>query len=759
MIKIKNRDAFLLKDIPNIHPESMAYLVFWKEQKRRCIEGFWAQDSKEKTHSDYRWMPPNLYFYVNFGTILHQPEDAPKTAPKKRVRPLLRDIEWEFFYNFMQIRGFSGFSDDEEYSCNNELKWYESGLVTSKPVSSTCYNSKGEVKKYQDPQIYIRKLFNKPVGKPLYENEALNLMMLGSRGFGKSYLVGVGIVLHEWIFDGARYYSQETIDNPYKVEIFVGAALSSKSSELLEKFSLAYRELPGIYAKGTNDEIPPPFFKDSSGSLAPNNMKNPFRNEYQKKIAGKWNTYGSGSKVLHGIYTTENPEAAAGTRPGLMIIEEVGLMSNTLRVHGSNDAAQREGAVKFGSSIYLGTGGNIEKILETEVIFRNPRSYDFLEFEDTWEGRGKIGWFVPAHYALNQYKDENGNTKEEAALKYIMEKREVKRQSGGPYALEAEMMNYPIKPSEMFIKKGGSFFPKADLMARLAEVEASHRLSDASWKAELTIEESGAIKYHTSEKPVVRDFPLTRDTNVDGAIEIFEMPQKDKEGNIANFRYIAGNDPVDDDDNTDNSLSLQSTFIYDLWTDRIVAEYTARTYIAEEYYEQVRRLLLFYNATLNYEQQKKGLYAHFKNKNSLYLLAETPEILKDKSMIKKRGIIGNKIYGTNANDAINAWGRDLILNMLLRPAYGEEEKLQNIHKISSIGLLKELIGYDGEINCDRVSALSMCLILREDMINFIKSGESKEDKAKKDFWEKTFENYKNQNSNIKIHRTKIIWKT
>jgi hypothetical protein len=65
-----------------------------------------------------------------------------------------------------------------------------------------------------------------------------------------------------------------------------------------------------------------------------------------------------------------------------------------------------------------------------------------------------------------------------------------------------------------------------------------------------------------------------KDNKAKGAIEIFEMPQKDREGKVYRNRYILGHDPVDDD--SANTMSLTSTFVFDLFTDRIVAEYTGR---------------------------------------------------------------------------------------------------------------------------------------------------------------------------------------
>lgn len=58
-------------------------------------------------------------------------------------------------------------------------------------------------------------------------------------------------------------------------------------------------------------------------------------------------------------------------------------------------------------------------------------------------------------------------------------------------------------------------------------------------------------------------------------------------------------------------MSLGSIFVLDLWTDKIVAEYTGRPMYAEDYFEICRKLCIYYNAALNYEQNKKGLFGHF----------------------------------------------------------------------------------------------------------------------------------------------------
>lgn len=730
-IRINNRKNFLLKEIPSLHPESAEYVRFWKLQKKRCIEGLWSKDDASVEidlineidydslgKGNWRFQPGNSFFYVNFGTILHKPEDAPKSAPKKKIRPNLRDTEWELFYNWLECRGFSGFSDDEEYSCNTGLL-----DILKDPrikLDKTCYNSEGKLKNYINPREYLRKLHDKPLGIPLYQNPAKDLFLLGARGIGKSFSVGVGIILYELLFDGAKVYDEETIKNPYKVEIFVGAGLSSKSSELLEKTKQALNLLPGSWGENTDDYKPSPFFKQMAGNLDPNNMKNVWRHEYKKKVGSKWVTGGSGSNIKHGIYTTENPEAAAGGRYSVAVVEEWGLLGNSLAVHGSNTATLMEYPWKFGSSIWIGTGGNVEKIQEAEIMFRDPEAYDALAFDDEFEGSGKIGWFIPAYYAMDKYKDENGNTDVEAALAEIESIREKKRKAKDPTALALEMMNYPIKPSEMFLNAQNSIFPQAMIKSHLAEVLANpYRYGNSYYYVDLQFDSKGELKIeHINGNAVEVEYPIKTNKDRPGVICLFEMPKKDHEGNVIRNRYLQGTDTYDDDESVTNSLG--STFVLDSFTDRIVAEYTGRR-DTEEFYEITRKLNILYACEHNYEQNKKGLYAHYNVKNSVHLLCDTPEILRDVGDITISKV-GNKRKGTVTSAPVTSFGMRNIVSWLKTPAYGEDEEsnILNLHKIGSVGLLREMLNYNGG-NADRISAMIMLMILRADKLKNIET--------------------------------------
>lgn len=755
-IRINNRKNFLITEVPTLHPQSLGYSVYWKTHKRRCIEGFWSIDDADvqidvdkaipqdtlASSAKWRFMPGNLYFYVNFGTILHKPDDAPKSSPKKKIRPLLRDLEWELFYNWLEARGFSGFKDDEKYTCNRELidKNHKG------EYDETCYNSEGKLKDYIDAREYLRKLHDKQLGYPLYQNMAQDLFWLGARGLGKSFSVGGGIVLPELLFDGAKVYDEESIKNPAKVEIFVGAALSSKSADILAKTKQGMDELPGAFGD-SKEYIPAPFAKSMAGTLGPNNMKNPWRHEYEKKLGGTWRKFGTGSNIKHGIYTTENPEAAAGGRYMIAVVEEWGLLGNSLAVHGSNTATMMDFPWKFGSGMWLGTGGNVDKIQEAEVMFRDPRGFEALAFNDVWEGTGEIGWFVPAYYGMNKFKDENGNTNIAKALEYIEGRRALKRKSKDSSALALEMMNYPIVPSEMFLNAAGAMFPQAELKAHLANVTAKpHEYENSHYHGELVWDSDGKLKWvKGNQNKLEKQYPIDNNKERPGIIEIIEMPKKDSAGDVLRNRYIQGTDTYDDDES--KTTSLGSTFIFDTWTDRIVAEYTGRRG-TKEFYEITRKLNIYYNAVHNYEQNKKGLYTYYDQKNSTHLLCDTPESLKDVADITISKV-GNKRKGTHASKPINAYGLRLILDWLLSSAYGESEdsEILNLHTIHNEGLIRELMGYNHDGNFDRVSAMIMVMILKEERIKYIerKQKQKVQSLLKDDFFTRNFDEKFNGN--------------
>lgn len=173
---------------------------------------------------------------------------------------------------------------------------------------------------------------------------------------------------------------------------------------------------------------------------------------------------------------------------------------------------------------------------------------------------------------------------------------------------------------------------------------------------------------------------------------------------------------------------MPSIIVLDLFTDKIVAEYTGRPKFADDFFEVVLKLLEFYNAVALYENDKKGLFRYFDYKNKLHLLADTPQHLKDMDVIKSVGY-GNKAKGVNSSKVINSYGRRLYRDWLLTESNQQEfdeegnqvgTKL-NMHTIRSICLVEETIQWNIDGNFDRVSAMGMLMIYRAEMMKYLES--------------------------------------
>ena len=211
----------------------------------------------------------------------------------------------------------------------------------------------------------------------------------------------------------------------------------------------------------------------------------------------------------------------------------------------------------------------------------------------------------------------------------------------------------------------------------------------------------------------VEKFPHKGDDDNTGCVVIWEHPWKNEEGEIPFGMYIGGTDPYDQDNST--TMSLGSTFIYKTFTkfDQTynipVAEYTGRPERSDQYYENLRMLLEYYNAQTLYENQLKGLKIYFQQKKCMHLLKEQPTILSD--IIKNSKVArGHGIHMTSGiKTQCEIYLRDWLLEK--RGEDKDGNQILNLHTIYSIPLIQELIAYDTKHgNFDRAIAF-MCTIM------------------------------------------------
>lgn len=432
---------------------------------------------------------------------------------------------------------------------------------------------------------------------------------------------------------------------------------------------------------------------------------------------------GTQNTVL-GVSSKDDESKLRGKRAAKILVEEFGSFPRLVDMYNVLIPSVQEGDIVFGQIIMVGTAGDNESdFAGAQEIMYNPKGYNMYALPNVFDkynqGKPYFVFFFPGYVNRKGCYNENGVSDViKALIEILMNRYRVKYNSTDPNTIIKTIAEVPITPAEAIVKTGVNMFPVADLTERIGQLDANPTEYDDVYVGDLVFNKDGQVEYKPTSATPIRDFPH-KDNKIEGAIEIYQMPEIDKNiGKPYNDRYILGADPYDDDES--NTMSLGSIFVLDLWTDRIVAEYTGRPSFADDYYEICRKLCLFYNGRLNYEYNKKGLFSHFSTRNSLYLLTDVLDFLKEKQMMKDG--YGNKSKGTNASPAINAYARSRLRSWLLAPVPimqtidGEEKEVMvpRLFTVRNRALLKELINYNSEGNFDRISAMGMLMLLRED---------------------------------------------
>ena len=424
-----------------------------------------------------------------------------------------------------------------------------------------------------------------------------------------------------------------------------------------------------------------------------------------------------------GVSSKDDPDKLRGKRSSKIVIEEFGNFPKITDTYRVILPSVQEGDIVFGQLILIGTGGSEGADFEgaAEILF-NPDGFNIKGLPNVYDkvgGKGKTIFFFPAFINRKGCYNEDGiSDVPKALLELCYNRYIVKYNTTDPMALTRTKAENPITLQEAIMRRDSTIFPVAQLRDRINQIDSNPNEYDDVFVGELNLDNNGKVEFKPTSAQAIRKFPH-KDNKIEGAVEIFNMPERDINGKVFSERYIAGMDPYDDD--VSETTSLGSIFILDLWLDKIVAEYTGRPMFADDTFETARRLLLFYNARLNYENNKKGLFAYFSRMNSLYLLTDNLEFLKDKDMIKGY-TFGNKQKGTVATLGVNNYARTLIRNWLLKPVNvvkvvdGEEQEviIPNLMLIRNRALLEELAMWNPDGNFDRVSSLGMLMLLRED---------------------------------------------
>lgn len=522
---------------------------------------------------------------------------------------------------------------------------------------------------------------------------------LAKRGCAKSYSLAA-IMSHNLILGESEESNRRviTVLTAYQKEY-----LKDDKDGTLSKFK------PSINFSFANTPFPHLMLKNSPNEMS---WQMGYKDEYGVEK-------GSLNQVL-AVSAKDDSEKLRGKR-GWILFEEMGSFKGLLSLYDITRKSVEDGDYTFATMYLVGTAAESESDFSSaKTLLYNPDGYNILSIDNVFDrpkqGKPKFGFFFPSYINRAGCYNKDGVSDVVKALIEILIARYKAKYSADPKSVLRVIAEDPITPAEAIIKVKAAYFPITALTERLSQLDQDVHAYDDVYVGKLVQNSNGVEFTPTSDIPI-RKFGVENDTP--GAVEIFEMPEKDRNGKVPHTRYIIGHDPVDNDQAESSSLS--STFVLDLWTDKIVAEYTGRQSFADDNFEIVRLLCLFYNAKCLYESNKKGIFAYFSKMNCTHLLADTPEFLRDKQLIKYSSF-GSNAKGVNASAAINAYANNLIRDWLMKPVTiiqnvdGEdvEVTVYNLNFLRNRALIEELIAFNPEINVDRIRALGMVMLYREE---------------------------------------------
>lgn len=619
---------------PSKNPNSK-YMQFWKEEKRRCLEGY----VREK---DGEWIPGFYYYYLNYSPILLSEERLRAEGKKGN---LASD----------RVRGFPDVWDGDYLYFH-----YIDQAFNDHGAHGVVLKTRGRGYSFKTSSMLVR--------NALFIEESSSYGL----AFEKEYLVKDGLLTKAW---ANLDYMAATTDLPRR----------RLKDSIMEK-RIGYKEVGSEVEKGLKS-------------------------------------------LIQGVSLKDDPDRARGKRGQLYLFEESGKFPGLEKAWGICRMSVEDGRKVFGTMIAFGTGGTEGADFEAlNKFFYSPQAYNIMPLPNVYDRnvdptRSTCGFFAPEYMNRALCYDSDGNSDVIKALLEVVERRDkIRKHQSDPQALTQDMADLCLTPQEAVMRVGGTVFPIADIVAYLETIRPDIvKFTAGHQVGRLTSRPDGMFDWQPDQDlRVIRKFPIQAKDKREGAIEIFQMPKAlDGTGRPPLYRYIAGIDPVDDDE-APTSISLCSIFIFDTFTEQIVAEYTGRPALSTDFYEVARRLLIFYNAIANYENDKKGLYAYFDQKNSLHLLADNPKILQDMQYIRGHSL-GNKRKGTPSNKKVNSWGRRLQAEWMIREYKGvDEHASMMLHTIRSTAYLEECLLWNPEGgNYDRISAMGMCLILFEDVKKYV----------------------------------------
>lgn len=474
--------------------------------------------------------------------------------------------------------------------------------------------------------------------------------------------------------------------------------------------------------------------------------------------------------IIRNVDGGNNEEAIAGTKPRRLVIDEAAknpfLDAYQAAVPGFTTA---EGILAC-SPIVSFTGGNADKFADARKLMFDVAAYNFVEWQDEDNPRRTHGLFLGNKYrqdakidsTLGDYlhdkvdinlhrQDVDVNPKSElfsVPMKVSSEKKaeeillntlETLRKGNDKKKYLKEKMYFPIKVDDIFLNTNVNMF---NVEAAKAQQNRLKELSTFKGYAVEMYHDGVEIKTKSSSKEIITEYPL-KEQSPDAPVCIWEHPIP----HPPKFLYLFGCDPYRFG-KAHYSDSLGAIYIYkrihnitgEGFQNMLVASYVARPETKEEWYEQARLLIKYYNAYGLVENDEPSFIEYMKSKKEAEIyLAPAPKI--QQTLVQKSTL--TRDFGiSRSSKNVRSYLHSLLKGYMDDPLQNDYDEDGNpINTVSGVtrlldhSLLEEIINFDDDANVDRIVAFECALCLAADLEMQMGAAQNTSDPRLKGFYQ------------------------
>lgn len=660
------------------------WLDYWAEQLRRCTEGYEIDGHKITGHH---------YCYLNFANIEKVERDENEDEDDEALGNKITSFPdfWDGDYNFFWALEIARNGICSKYSqVNSTDKERKSWLSFNKEMKKL----EKDTKEYKDLKSKRDEISQKVLDrlglfvKPHldYLNGGYHFVVGKSRRKGYSFknaLIIANIyntVRNKLSLLGAfdKKYMDETMVKIWEYINFFNEHTGFAKNRLVEK----------------KDFIKSGFIEEVNGV----NVEKGFKSRIDASRTFK-----------------DNPDAMRGVDALFILFEESGAFDNLADAFNATFPSLTAGTKMTGQICIIGTSGDLDKgSRDYAEMFYNPLAYGLMPFINIWDENAEdnvCGFFHPATWNMEGFYDKQGNSDIEGATKWELRRRkQILENSSSTSKLNKHIQEFPICPADAFNLTSYSIFPTEELRNRYNKVLSQKIHIKKGIPVTLSYDSNDFTKVIAKPDLSGKLEPIwgwkPKNQDLGGSVVIYEFPSPKAPKNF----YKIGYDPYRQNEGT----SMASIIVFkghlrgEKTKYKVVAEYYGRPQNADIVNEIALKLAILYNTQVMVENEVTHPISYFERKRALHLLSVQPDNVISNA-VKSSKV--NRKYGCHMNDKIKEDCEKYTNNWLI-DGYSDDygNILSTIEEIDSLGLLEELLGYSRKVNCDRVSALFMCMI-------------------------------------------------